>query len=128
MPATYLLVNTRELDGEVYQKKGEKTHKIPCELRLIARTKSASLKMIVGLSPPKTERNILQVRLRRSLHDPPPDQCRTSEEQFLNLHVRGYGVTDGGAVSDKDVDYTWREPGFVDKRSRMEGGEGSEFG
>lgn len=78
--------------------------------------------------PPKLKRHILQVRLRRPLHDLPPNHRRASERQFLDIHMRRHGIADGGAVSDENVDYTWRETGFVDERGHAESGERGEFG
>lgn len=77
---------------------------------------------------PKFERNILQVRLRRPLHDLPPNQSRTSEGQLLDIHMRRHSVADGRTVADENVDYTRREASFVDERGHTEGSERSEFG
>lgn len=74
-----------------------KTHKILCELQ------TCVIEYDARVLTTELERDILQVRLHRPLHHLPPGQRPMNGGQFLNLHVRGHGVADGGAMSIEEL-------------------------
>lgn len=78
--------------------------------------------------PTKLKRNRLQIALRSSLHDLPPDESATSESDFLNFQVRGNCGAYGCAVASDNVDGTRREAGFLNELAHADGGQGREFG
>ncbi len=69
------------------------------------------------------ERDALQVRLRRRLHDQMADFGRTGEGDLVDVHVprdRGAG---GRAVARQHIDHAFREAGFHDQFADAQGGE-----
>ena len=78
--------------------------------------------------PTKLKRNRLQIALRSSLHDLPPDESAAGEGDFLNFQVRGNCGAYGCAVASDNVDGTRREAGFLNELAHADGGQGREFG
>lgn len=71
---------------------------------------------------------ILEVALRRVLHNLPPHKRRTREADFLNLHMRRYGLSDGGPCASHDVKDARRKSRLRDQGGHPKGRQGSEFG
>ncbi len=78
--------------------------------------------------PAELECHVLQVALRRVLHDLPPDESRAGKRDLLNVHVFRDRLARGVPVAIDDVDGTRREASFDDEVRNAEGGERRELG
>ena len=70
---------------------------------------------------------VLQVALGRCFQDLAPDECRTSEGDFLDLHVMSDSIANSVSVADEDVDDAGRETSLVDELGYAESSQGCEL-
>lgn len=78
--------------------------------------------------PSKLQRHLLQITLRRPLHNLPPHKCTPRKRHLIDLHMRRDRVPDSLSVPRNDVDHTGGESDLFDEIAAAEGGEGSELG
>lgn len=85
IPATHILNQHTEIEQRYIREGGDPQNSVraPVDREVQVRIVKDDIRALAT----KLERNILQIRLRRPLHDLPPDQRRTSERQLLDLHV-----------------------------------------
>jgi len=66
--------------------------------------------MMSGLLSARFQGRVLQVALGGCFQSLATEECRTSESDLLDLHVKSYDIADNVTVADEDVDDTGGKP------------------
>lgn len=81
----------------------------------------------VGALATQFQGHVLQVALGGCFQDLATDKRRTSEGDFLDLHVVRDGIADSVTIAGEDVDDTRRETSLVDEVGNADCSQGCEL-